>query len=81
VECSPVSLQARLNGGGRGIRTPGTLSGTVVFKTTRFNRSRIPPLKRLNNLRLWLVYMSYHWGTKRWILHPDGQCKITIVAL
>jgi hypothetical protein len=30
-------------GGGRGIRTPGTVSGTVVFKTTRFNRSRIPP--------------------------------------
>ena len=32
-----------LNGGGRGIRTPGTVSRTVVFKTTRFNRSRIPP--------------------------------------
>src|SRR5579864_6654344 len=31
------------DGGGRGIRTPGTVSRTVVFKTTRFNRSRIPP--------------------------------------
>jgi hypothetical protein len=37
------SPQSRLHGGGRGIRTPGTLSGTVVFKTTRFDRSRIPP--------------------------------------
>jgi hypothetical protein len=33
-----------LAGGGRGIRTPGALSGSVVFKTTRFDRSRIPPL-------------------------------------
>ena len=31
------------SGGGRGIRTPGTLSGTAVFKTARFDRSRIPP--------------------------------------
>ena len=30
-------------GGEGGIRTPGTLSGTVVFKTTRFNRSRTSP--------------------------------------
>src|SRR3954453_1838648 len=34
----------RLCGGGRGIRTPGTLSGTAVFKTACFNRSHIPPL-------------------------------------
>jgi hypothetical protein len=33
----------RLNGGGRGIRTPGTLAGTAVFKTACFNRSHIPP--------------------------------------
>src|SRR5215472_11234464 len=32
------------NGGGRGIRTPGALSGTTVFKTAGFNRSPIPPL-------------------------------------
>ena len=32
-----------LNGGGRGIRTPGTLAGTTVFKTAGFNRSPIPP--------------------------------------
>src|SRR5882762_1716488 len=31
------------DGGGRGIRTPGTLSGTAVFKTACFNRSHIPP--------------------------------------
>ena len=32
-------------GGGRGIRTPGTLSGTTVFKTVGINRSPIPPLE------------------------------------
>jgi len=30
-------------GGGRGIRTPGTLAGTTVFKTAGINRSPIPP--------------------------------------
>jgi hypothetical protein len=32
-----------LYGGGRGIRTPVTLSGKAVFKTACFNRSHIPP--------------------------------------
>ena len=31
------------DGGGRGIRTPDTLSGIAVFKTACFNRSHIPP--------------------------------------
>jgi hypothetical protein len=31
-------------GGGRGIRTPGTLSSSTVFKTAGFNHSPIPPL-------------------------------------
>jgi hypothetical protein len=31
------------NGGGRGIRTPGTVSRTAIFKTAAFNRSAIPP--------------------------------------
>ena len=35
-----------VSGGGRGIRTPGTLPGTAVFKTARFNHSRIPPRQR-----------------------------------
>ena len=30
-------------GGGRGIRTPGTLPGSVVFKTTAIDHSAIPP--------------------------------------
>ena len=30
-------------GGGRGIRTPGALSGTTVFKTAAIDRSAIPP--------------------------------------
>jgi hypothetical protein len=37
------SVKSRETGGGRGIRTPGTLSGTAVFKTACFNRSHIPP--------------------------------------
>ena len=37
------SLWKELDGGGRGIRTPGTLAGTAVFKTACFNRSHIPP--------------------------------------
>src|SRR5579863_993195 len=36
-------MRAELYGGGRGIRTPGTLSGTTVFKTAGINRSPIPP--------------------------------------
>ncbi len=36
-------VKAQANGGGRGIRTPGTVSRTAVFKTARFDRSRIPP--------------------------------------
>jgi hypothetical protein len=38
-----LDVFGRLNGGGRGIRTPGTLSGTTVFKTAGINRSPIPP--------------------------------------
>ena len=43
LEQVPFGFHRELHGGGRGIRTPGTLSGTAVFKTARFNRSRIPP--------------------------------------
>ena len=32
-----------ISGGGRGIRTPGTVSRTAVFKTACFNHSHIPP--------------------------------------
>src|SRR5215216_3644290 len=32
-----------LFGGGRGIRTPGTVSGSVVFKTTAIDHSAISP--------------------------------------
>jgi hypothetical protein len=42
-QCGRDSLHPRLRGGGRGIRTPGTLSGTAVFKTACFNHSHIPP--------------------------------------
>ena len=33
-------------GGGGGIRTPGTLARTTVFKTAAFNRSATPPIAR-----------------------------------
>jgi len=33
-------------GGGRGIRTPGTLPGTAVFKTATIDHSVIPPILR-----------------------------------
>ena len=43
LDISQLVDYIRLNGGGRGIRTPGALSGTTVFKTAGFNRSPIPP--------------------------------------
>ena len=33
-------------GGGRGIRTPGTVARTVVFKTTAIDHSAIPPHRK-----------------------------------
>ncbi len=38
-----VGRSLRQSGGGGGIRTPGTLAGSTVFKTARFDRSRTPP--------------------------------------
>ncbi len=35
--------KAKKTGGEGGIRTHGTLSGTTVFETVRFNRSRTSP--------------------------------------
>ena len=40
---SPHFLTFAVPGGGRGIRTPGDITATVVFKTTALNRSAIPP--------------------------------------
>lgn len=39
----PTRYATDQSGGGRGIRTPGGVTPTVVFKTTAFNRSAIPP--------------------------------------
>ena len=39
-------LMDKVNGG-RGIRTPGTVSRTTVFKTAAFNHSAIPPVVRI----------------------------------
>ena len=38
-------------GGGRGIRTPGTLPGSVVFKTTAIDHSAIPPRRNATGIR------------------------------
>src|SRR5438552_3783140 len=37
--------------GGRGIRTPGALPSTTVFKTAGFSHSPIPPVLRIYLLR------------------------------
>ncbi len=42
--CFPIFLQR----GGRGIRTPGTREGPLVFKTSAFVRYAIPPRLRLS---------------------------------
>ena len=50
----PTTPDARASaqkaGGGRGIRTPGTVSRTVVFKTTAIDHSAIPPFITLRAL-------------------------------
>ena len=46
-----ISYNVGLGGGGRGIRTPGTVSRTAVFKTACFNRSHIPPHERMARLK------------------------------
>ncbi len=52
------------NGGGRGIRTPGTLSGTNDFKSFALNRSAIPPI-------------STRWMTA--LLHTHGRAAIPLI--
>ncbi len=58
------------NGGGRGIRTPGTLTGTTVFKTAGINRSPIPP--RLGKPLAPSVYRTLRFTVRR--------CSCTLVA-
>src|SRR6266571_337495 len=45
VRSSDVVTAALITSGGRGIRTPGTVPRTAVFKTAGFNRSPIPPFR------------------------------------
>ncbi len=62
----------RVNGGGRGIRTPGTLTGTTVFKTAGFNRSPIPPRAGISQ-----VYSNLRSGAgvPQWALPPRSVCR------
>src|ERR1051326_8376765 len=41
---------ATKSGGERGIRTPGTLPGTAVFKTAAIDRSAISPFERFSHI-------------------------------
>jgi hypothetical protein len=52
---TPIALsrpRSRERGGGRGIRTPGALAGTPVFKTGAFDRSAIPPRAGEGSIRV-----------------------------
>ena len=51
-------------GGGRGIRTPDTFSGTTVFKTVGINHSPIPPLGMATFIlqRLWFFDGEHQIG-------------------
>ena len=48
-------LGSKSNGGEGGIRTPGTLSGTPVFKTGAINHSATSPGTRMNCLSILLL--------------------------
>lgn len=43
VNCQQRACRGMGYGGGRGIRTPGAIAGTAVFKTAALNHSTIPP--------------------------------------
>ena len=45
-----LSPQVHNNGGRRGIRTPGAVSGSAVFKTAAFDHSAILPVIRVSYL-------------------------------
>src|ERR1044071_921788 len=42
-DCNVLNQKKNSSGGEGGLRTPGTLSGTAVFKTACFNRSHASP--------------------------------------
>jgi hypothetical protein len=63
---------ACLNGGGRGIRTPVTLSGKAVFKTACFNRSHIPPRECYQQLT------SSHSIAKQTVLFFPAQPEVRV---
>src|SRR6185295_1452318 len=52
------NIRRKEAGGGRGIRTPGTVTRTTVFETAPFNHSGIPPRK--NSGRLEVAYLAAH---------------------
>ena len=51
-----LSIGFEMFGGGRGIRTPGPLARTTVFKTAAFDHSAIPPGAKL--VKFWIVEMK-----------------------
>ena len=61
-----------VRGGEGGIRTPGTLSGTAVFKTACFNRSHTSPREQV----LKLLYDAPHVTVCVTRLVPQGELKL-----
>src|SRR5437870_13353605 len=51
----PIDEIPKRFGGGRGIRTPGTVAGSVVFKTTAIDRSAIPPYMDVPRHSIWFA--------------------------
>jgi hypothetical protein len=58
-------------GGGRGIRTPGTVSGAVVFKTTAIDHSAIPPRRNPAWIRGFLSRIQGRWA------HVSPMCNLS----
>ena len=70
-----------VSGGGRGIRTPGDISATVVFKTTALDRSAIPPSgpDHILFLRQPVLILSEQESTDDLSLHTssiNGKCVV-----
>ena len=53
-----VKQYSRLDGGGGGIRTHGTVAGTTVFKTVSFNHSDTPPCPAITEVNYTILRLS-----------------------
>ena len=83
----PANPATGRDGGGRGIRTPGTLSGSAVFKTAAIDRSAIPPAtcrcarstdRAAVDYRTPADHLEAHVGAQR-LGHDDGAVGLLVV--